>query len=152
MKRITLFFVLLAGLGLTSVQAQTCSKSASAKSAGCCKKSASVATADKAHCAGTADAAAKLASLDASIETRTCEKSGTVSYVRKETNPETGAVVFTSVQYDSALGKFVNCAPGDKSCCKGEKAASCCTGKAKATSADASSNDQIKQTKAQKGS
>lgn len=148
MKRITLFFTLLAGLSLTSLQAQTCSKATSA----CCKKSASVATADKAHCAGTADAAAKLASLDESIETRKCEKSGHVSYVRKETNSETGAVVFTSVEYNGELGKFVNVSPSEgKSCCTGAKAAGCCAGKGKATSADASST-QVKQTKVQKGS
>jgi hypothetical protein len=149
MKRITLFFALLVGLGLTSLQAQTCVKSASA----CSKKSASVATGGKAHCAGSVEAAAKLASLDESIETRTCEKTGSVSYVRKETNPETGAVIFTSVEYNSEMGKFVNVSPSEgKACCKGAKAASCCSGKGKATSAEASStNQQVKQV-SQKGS
>ncbi len=148
MKRITLFFAVLVGLGLTSAQAQTCTKSASA----CSKKSASVATADKTHCAGSTEAAMKLASLDESIETRTCDKSGTVSYVRKETNPE-GAVIFTSVEYNSELGKFVNMSPTDgKACCKGAKATSCCAGKGKATSAEATSTDQKVKQVSQKGS
>lgn len=131
------------------MQAQTCTKATSA----CCKKSASVATADKSHCDGSADAAAKLASLDESIETRTCEKSGSVSYVRKEINPETGAAVFTSVEYNSELGKFVNVSPTEgKSCCKGSQAASCCTGKSKATSAEASTKTEMAKVKVQKGS
>ena len=140
MKRITLFFALLVGLGLTSLQAQTCSKSASA----CSKKSASMTASEKAHCAGSAEAAAKMASLDATIETRTDEKTGAVTYVRKEVNPETGAATFTSIEYNSELGKFVNCSPKEgKACCKGADAKKCCSGKgAKATSADASSQVQ----------
>jgi hypothetical protein len=130
MKRITLFFALLVGLGLTSLSAQTCAKSASS----CAKKCGSVAKAD-----GSADAAAKLASLDATIETRTCEKTGGTCYVRKETDAKTGAVVFTSVEYNSDLGKFVNVSPTEAKaagCSKSGKTG-CCASKAKATSADA---------------
>lgn len=148
MKRITLFFTVLLGLGLTSLQAQNCAKSASA----CCKKS--VATADKAQCTGSADAAAKLASLDETIETRTCEKSGTVSYVRRETNSETGQVLFTSIEYNGDLGKFVNVSPLEgKSCCKAGSAKNCCSAKAKSTQASASSvNETAVQAPSQKGS
>jgi len=143
MKRITLFFALVMGLGLTSLQAQNCTKTASA----CCKKSASVAQKD-----GSADAAAKLASLDKSIETRTCDKSGMVEYFRKEVNAETGEVVLTSLEYNSELGKFVNVSPSDKkACCTGDKM-KCCSSKTKATSADAEKSTQEKQVKYQKGS
>jgi len=140
MKRITLFFALLMGIGLTSLQAQSTTKSV----ASCCKKSASTATADKSHCNGSADAAAKLASLDKSIESRTCEKSGLVNYVRKESNPETGEVVFTSLEYSSELGQF---SPSDKkACCTGDKM-KCCS------SAEADTGKkQKKQEKLQKGS
>jgi hypothetical protein len=147
MKKITLFFTVLLGLGLTSLQAQSCSKSASA----CSKKSASVATAG--HCSGSADAAAKLASLDETIESRTCEKSGNVSYVRRETDVKTGQVVFTSLEYNSDLGKFVNQSPSNsKACCSAGKATSCCAGKMKVTEAAAENNADAKPVKLQKGS
>ena len=88
------------------------------------------------------------------FRSRTCEKSGNVNYVRKETNPETGAVIFTSVEYNGELGKFINVSPSEsKSCCKGMKATSCCAGKSKATSADAGTTSEMtKQVKVQKGS
>ena len=122
MKKITLFFALLVGIGMTSVQAQSCKKSASA----CASKSSVVMTGNKAHCGSATTAAAQLASMDESIETRTCAKSGNVSYVRKETNPETGNVIFTSVEYNSELGKFVNMSPDAlKSCCSGAQAGCC---------------------------
>jgi hypothetical protein len=145
MKRLSLLLVLFATVGLASLSAQTCSKSTSASA--CCKKSGSVATTDKA----TENAAAKLASLDESIEARKCEKSGCITYVRKETDA-TGQVVFTSVEYDSKLGKFVNQSPSQmKSCGTGTKTAGCCSkSKGKATSADAG-NSAAKQS-TQKGS
>ena len=147
MKRITLFFALLMGLGLTSLQAQSCQKSASA----CCKKSASVAKADKSHVDGSADAAAKLASLDESVEAQKCEKSGEVNYVRKEVDPETGKVVLTSLEYNSELGKFVN-STEKKACCTGDKM-KCCSSKTKVTeSSKGEKASDVKQTKYQKGS
>jgi hypothetical protein len=149
MKKVTLFFTLFIGLGLTSLQAQSSAKTASA----CCKKSASVTCADKAHADGSADAAAKLASLDKSIEAHTCEKSGTVNYVRKEKDPATGNVIFTSLEYNSESGQFVNVSPSDKkACCTGDKK-SCCSSKMKASSADTDKGVQEeKQVKNQKGS
>lgn len=128
MKKITLFFALMLGLGLVSLNAQTCQKSASS----CSKKGASV-SAD-----GSQDAAAKLASLDASIEARECCKGGGVSYVRKDVDAQTGQAVFTSVEYNAEMGKFVNAeTKSDKKagCCAGKDGKSC-SGK-KATSADA---------------
>ena len=126
MKQLTVVFALLLGVGMASVQAQSCQKSASA----CCKKSGSVASASTAETAGSAEAAAKLASLDASIETRTCAKSGSVSYVRKVTNLETGDVSYADVAYDSDLGQFVNVSPSAaKACCAGHGGSGCCAGK-----------------------
>ena len=119
-----------------SLQAQKCSKAAQAS---CHGKSASVVATD-----GSADAAAKLASLDESIESRTCEKSGSVSYVRKVVDNQTGSVSYTDVQYDSELGKFVNVSPSMKSagCCSKMKSASgCCAGKGGVKSADAETKE-----------
>ena len=165
MKQLTVVFALLLGFGMmSSVQAQSCQKSASA----CCKKSASTASADKAMAPGTVEAAAKLASLDASIETRTCDKSGSVSYVRKVKDETTGAVTYADVAYDQELGQFVNVSPKTaKACCAKAVSSGCCAGK-KSSVAETRTEEQdaakqpvkeVKsttpaptQTKAQKGS
>lgn len=126
MKKFTLMFVALMALGFTGLQAQNCAQ----KKAACASK-ASVAAKS---CHGSNAAAVQLASLDESIETRTCKESGKVSFVRKEACPASGKVTFTSVNYDAELGKFVNQAPGDaKACCDKDKATGCCS--AKGTSA-----------------
>ena len=87
----------------------------------CEGKSASVAT------TGGSDAAAKLASMDSSIETKTCPVTGTVSYVRKETCAGSGTVSYVDVNYDAATNTFVNVSPmkmeGGKDC--GTKGTSC---------------------------
>ena len=133
MKKFLFFLALTVGLGI-SAQAQNCSKS----QASCCKKGASAAAAEKVHDSGTTDAAMKLASLDETIEVRTCEKSGSVSYVKKVVNVETGAVSYDDVMYDSELGKFVNVAPGKACCAKGAAMPGCCTGqKSKVSEASA---------------
>jgi len=126
MKRFTLLLALVLGVGLSAVHAQKCSKSAKAS----CAKSAESTAVVNGHCSGAADAAAKLASLDASIETRTCEKSGMVSYVRKVVNQESGEVTYTDVRYDSELGTFVNVSPSEaKLCCAKAATTGCCVGK-----------------------
>lgn len=132
MKRITLFLALVLGVGLSAVQAQKCSKAEKAA----CAKSAQVS--DKGHCAGSSEAAAKLASLDDAIESRTCEKSGSVCYVRKVVNQETGETSYADVQYDSELGKFVNVSPSSKGkgCCAKMASAGCCAGKKGVKTAD----------------
>jgi len=163
MKQLTVLFALLLGIGMSTVQAQNCQKTSA-----CCKKSGSVATTSTTQKAGSSEAAAKLASIDETIETRTCEKSGTVSYVRKVVNGETGAVTFADVTYDSDLGQFVNVSPTmAKSCCTQKAGSACCTGKkgsvAKTTEESQSNEKQAvkevkntspaaTQTKAQKGS
>lgn len=117
-------FLLLAFSGAVGFAANAqCSGSKSA--------SASAAVSDEtpgAHCAA---AAAKLASMDASIETRTCPQTGKVSYMKKNVSAENGKATFTEVEYCSKSGKFVNVSPSEKAACTKSKAG--CTGDAKAT-------------------
>ena len=128
MKKMTLFFALMLAVGMTGLQAQACSKSKAA-----CAKST---TASAKSCHGTNAAAAKLASMDDSIEERVCPNSGNVSYVRKEVSEQSGEVSFASVNYDTELGKFVNQAPSDKkACCDKDKATGCCSKGVTATEA-----------------
>ena len=142
MKKVLFSLMLISAFAL-SAQAQTCSKSCTAKpAAASCQGSAATTS--------TADAAAKLASMDATIESRTCPVSGTVSYVRKETKQD-GTVSFVSFNYDAATNTFVNVAPSQvqghegcgtkatstsgKSCCTSGAASgskSCCAEKGKA--------------------
>lgn len=119
MKKLFMLFAVLSFVGLSTVNAQTCTKSASA-SKSCC--SATV---------------AKAASMDDSIEKRTCETSGKVSYVRKEVCSTSGKTSYTNVEYDASTKKFVNISPthnadaAKKSCTKGK--ASCTKGKSSCT-------------------
>ncbi len=144
MKKVLFSFFLFSVMAV-GVQAQksACSKSCTAKPAAgvssCEGKSASVAT------AGGSDAAAKLASMDASIETKSCPVTGTVSYVRKETCGHSGTVSYVDVNYDATTNTFVNVSPmkmeGNKDCgSKGTSAngKSCCAGKSAATSTSGS--------------
>ena len=67
----------------------------------------------------TATAAASAAAKYDDIESRTCAKSGKVSYVRKVVNAETGAVNFEEVKYCTTSKKFINASPSKTSCKKG---------------------------------
>ncbi|MEM9918985.1 MAG: hypothetical protein AAF990_12870 [Bacteroidota bacterium] len=93
------FFLLFAFLGFVSfaANAQSCGSKKMSKTA--CAKTC------------TKTAAAKLASLSDDIESRTCTKSGKVSYVRKQTCPSTGSVSFVNVEYCSKSQKFINVSP-----------------------------------------
>lgn len=142
----TFFFFSLMAAGLQA-QKSSCAKS--------CTKgtSASVACQSKAPAAASVEtdaAAAKLASMDASIEAKKCPVTGNVSYVKKVTNQE-GQVSMVDVTYDPATNAFVNVAPSKmeanstgsgcssktavgangKACCSSSAAASksCCAGK-----------------------
>jgi len=103
MKKV-LFSLFLFSAMAVGVQAQNaaCAKSCAAKPAGatCDSKSATSANA----------AAAKLASTDATIETKTCPGTNEVCYVRKvsETN---GTVSYVDVTYDATTNTFVNVSP-----------------------------------------
>lgn len=101
MKKV-LFSLVVMTLMAVGAQAQksSCSKTCTTKPA-----AASVSCGSE-----SSAAAAKLASMDASIESRTCPVSGTVSYVRKETG-KNGAVSFVDVSYDAATNTFVNVSP-----------------------------------------
>ncbi len=138
MKKVLFSFFLFSVMAV-GVQAQksACSKTCTAKPAAgvssCEGKSASVAT------TGGNTAAAKLASMDSSIETKTCPVTGTVSYVRKETCAHSGTVSYVDVNYDATTNTFVNVSPmkmeGKKECgTKGTSAngKSCCAGKSSA--------------------
>lgn len=119
-------FLLLAFSGAVGFAANAqCSGSKSASAA------ASVET-PSAHCAA---AAAKLASMDASIETRTCPQTGKVSYMKKNVSAEGGKATFTEVEYCSKSGKFINVSPSEKAACTKSKAG--CSGDAKATKVSA---------------
>ena len=151
-------FVLFAFMGLVSfaVNAQTC----------CAKKSASTTSVE------SNDVIVKAASLDASVEQRVCEKSGSVSFVRKNVCEKSGKVSYVDVQYDAATQKFVNVSPSDnahattsskvkkvaattkKDCSAAEKAGcsktasskSCCS---KGKSASATATSKVKLVKAE---
>lgn len=111
MKKLTLLFALVIGFGLTSVQAQShCDKKASASCIKKCSKSDSQAD------AGTADAAAKLASLDETIEPKMCEHSGKVSYSRKAVGSD-GDVTYQAVSYSASTNEFVSLEGSDKKSC-----------------------------------
>ncbi len=120
MKKFLLFFALLGFVSVSTVSAQ---KSCTAKK-----------MAGEKVC--TKSAAAKLASIDNSIESRVCEKSGSVSYVRKDVCSASGKVSFQDVEFCSKSGKFVNLSPSKgmtkKACTKGKAA---CTKKAATGSA-----------------
>jgi len=96
MKKLFLFLAFFGAVAFTT-NAQTCTKSASATKSSCCAK--------------TKAAAAKLAAADATIEAKTCEKSGTVSYYRNYTCSVSGKTSTTQVEYDAKTAKFVNMSP-----------------------------------------
>ena len=133
MKKV-LFSLFLFSAMAVGVQAQNaaCAKSCAAKPAGstCDSKSAS-----------TDAAAAKLASTDATIETKTCPGTNAVCYVRKvsETN---GSVSYVDVTYDATTNTFVNVSPmksTKETSCTGKSAsgakACCAPGAAKTKTA-----------------
>ena len=123
MKKLFLLLAFSGAVGFAANAQCSGSKSASA--------SADVET-PGAHCTA---AAAKLASMDASIETRTCPQTGKVSYMKKNVSAENGKATFTEVEYCSKSGKFVNVSPSEKAACTKSKAG--CSGDAKATKVSA---------------
>lgn len=151
MKKFIFSFLFL-GMLVAGAQAQTqkcskpCSKSAAASS--CQSKAGSVASTNTTLTPENANAAAKLASLDPTIEARTCPVTGNVSYVRKQTCAHSGTVTYTDLSYDASTSTFVNVSPvkgegsgtgcsksatttSGKACCASGASAgkSCCAGK-----------------------
>lgn len=114
MKKIlfSLFFFSLMIVGAQAQKsscAKTCTKSAAA-SAACKDKAPGSNTASVATIENSA-AAAKLASMDASIESRTDAATGNVTYVKKETCSHSGKVSFVDVSYDASTNTFLNVSP-----------------------------------------
>lgn len=141
MKKLILFVAFLGAFGVASINAQSCMH-------------------DKASCTKTAasctDAAAKAAEGDASIEKRT-NPAGEVTYVRKVSN-ENGSITFQDVEYDAAVGKFVNVAPAGKmscgkegpACCAKGAGAGCCAKKGAGTASAGTAEVETKQAPAAK--
>lgn len=125
-------FVLFAFLGFVSFSAtaQKCNPAA-------CKKSQKTTAVDAK--AINSDELVKFASLDETVETRTCAKSGSVSFVRKNVCEKSGSVSYSDVEYCTKSAKFVNVSPSAKASCTKSKA-SCSSAKgasAKQVSAEA---------------
>ena len=113
MKKFTLLFALVLGFGLTGVQAQSHSDA----KASCAKTCSKTAKSAKQTDSGSAEAAAKLASMDESIEKKVCEHSGKVSYSRTAVGKD-GEAMVTAVSYDAPSNTFVSVSDSDKkSCC-----------------------------------
>lgn len=147
MKKV-LFSIFFFSLMVVGVQAQ---KSSCSKSSCTAKPAAAMNTScgdqKSASTASSADvnaAAAKLASTDPTIESRTCPVSGTVSYVRKEQGATASEFTYVDLSYDPSTNSFVNVSPvkmnGASGCgAKGTSTsgAGCCAGKATSTSSSA---------------
>ena len=123
-------WILFIGLGLFTFAgsgfAQTCSHGSK--------------TAQANNCLKPSEAALKAASLDPSIETKTCKETKGICFVKKTTDAQ-GMVSTEQVRFDEATAQFVSiteattgkaCTPS-KSCCAKGSAKACC--KAKGTAA-----------------
>ena len=171
MKRIFFSFMLLAAFAVgAQAQSSGCAKSCTGKSAAACQTK--VAGTSTTIGSDQAMAAAKIASLDPTIEPRKNQETGEVSYVRKETNPHNGTVSYVALNFDATTSTFVNVGPSKmetpaagcsshatpasgKSCCaSGAASKSCCAGKTKTASLSSSSTSgaEVKPVKTAGGS
>ena len=105
MKKFLLLFAVVAFVGSTATAQCTKSKKACTKA-----KTTSVSTANELPACST-KAAAMLASQDENIEAKTCSKSGTVSYYKKNVCERSGKVSLNEVKFCSTAKGFVNVAP-----------------------------------------
>lgn len=137
--------ILLIGIGCFALAgsgiAQTCSHGSK--------------TVEAKSCVKPSEAALKAASLDASIETKVCEKSGSVCFLKKTTDAQ-GNVSKSEVKYDEATAQFVSipeneatagsegkvksCSKSKACCAKGSASGKACC-KAKSTAAVAAPDD-----------
>lgn len=132
MKHLLSLFSLLLFVGVSQLSAQENQSPVAEKEVAkiSCSKKCSKSCAAK---------AAKAAMTDETIEKKVCEKSGKVSYQRKDVCEKTGKISYTAVQYDEAQAKFVDIDESDikassmmkKGCSKSSKAG-CCAKKASA--------------------
>ncbi|MBP8724611.1 MAG: hypothetical protein KBF37_02690 [Saprospiraceae bacterium] len=96
-------------------------------------------------CVKPSEAALKAASTDANIETKVCEKSGSVCFKRKTVGTD-GTASYEEVRYDEATAQFVALSQEDasasgvekKSCSSKGSGKSCCSSKGKGKSCCAS--------------
>ncbi len=149
MKKFLMLFAVVAFLGTSATAQCTKSKTACTKSKTTCTKAKTTATSAELPACPKA-AAAKLASLDESIEAKTCAKSGNTSYYKKSTCATSGKVSLKEVKYCNTAKTFVNAAPSraaevkevkadapaKKACTKSTSTAkkACCASKAKTAS------------------
>ena len=145
MKKV-LFSVFFFSLMVVGVQAQksTCSKSScTAKPAAAMSNSCGSHQTGAAASANSAEyhaAAAKLASTDPTIETKTNPVNGEACYVRKVNGAKAGEVAYVDLTYDATSNTFVNVSPtGGKACCA-SSGKSCGTGATKTASTTPVSN------------
>ncbi|HEX5112410.1 MAG TPA: hypothetical protein VFV79_06170 [Saprospiraceae bacterium] len=146
MKKILFSFSLLLCFAFAAqAQHACCSKSADKGGKSSCE--VKVASASTPIPSEYQTAAAKVASLDATIEPRTNPVTGEVTYVRKETSTHNGEVSFVALNFDPATSTFVNVSPtqvaakeNTQSCGSSAKSASasksCCAGATKASCGD----------------
>jgi hypothetical protein len=117
MKKLLMLFAVVAFIGTSATAQCTKSKSVSGKtctkSKTACTKAKTVSTDTKAAelPACPTAAAAKLASMDESIESRTCAKSGKTAYYKKSSCEKSGKTYFQEVKFDGDSKAFVNVAP-----------------------------------------
>lgn len=164
MKKLLFSFALLLGTFTFATAQQVELSAADAPKKSCSKSCAKT-------CAKTASAAAKLASMDESIATETCAKSGAVSYFRKSVCEKSGKVSMAAVKYCTTSKAFVNVSPSEaegvvmpakkvsmdasaskKKACSKSCSKSCSKGKAKATTSTATTEATIKMVNLEEGS
>ena len=149
MKKILFSFSLLLCFAFAAQAQHACCSKSTADKGGKSSCEVKVASASTPIPSEYQTAAAKVASLDATIEPRTNPVTGEVTYVRKETSAHGGEVSFVALNFDPATSTFVNVSPtqvaakeNTQSCGSSTKSASntksCCAGGAsmKACSAD----------------
>jgi len=97
------FFCFVGGMSLNAQCAKTCTK----------KTTSATSMADKSSNEVSAKMVANFAEADPSIERKVCDYSGAVSYYKKKQCEVSGNTSYTEVNYDAALGQFVNISPSE---------------------------------------
>jgi len=160
MKKILFSFSLLLCFALAAQAQHACCSKSTADKGGKSSCEVKVASASTPIPSEYQTAAAKVASLDATIEPRTNPVTGEVTYVRKETAAHNGEVSFVALNFDPATSTFVNVSPTQvaakentqscgssaksasaaKSCCAPGATKASCGDKAKTSTASATSS------------
>lgn len=174
MKQILLFaaFFLLAGVSVNAQkEAKSCDKPCTPSEKAACTHGEKASSADASTDVSKAMMAAN---KDESIEAKTCEKSGTVSFYKKDVCEKSGKVSYTEVEYsetnetfavkasndetpvaDAPKAKKAECSPKEKASCSSKassKKDACCSSKASKASATSSKKPACCSSKAGKKS